>query len=231
MAESKKYLSNGIDMTIKNYISGLDNYVILSPSPDFPNIKSGSDIDLLVEDRNYAEKIIVKNLLSEVNKGFEVIVSVEKSHTHIDLIKNTSLYIRIDLIDSFIEFKKIKISRSLPIHILTNKIEKKIGEEIFFFASPLDDLLIRYIEYIEYFEMLPTKEKHLRYLYANLPDGEWNSFIDYCYRFIKIIHSTYQDTSSPRGQLPVLKFIKKIVSRLPYPIQKAIKTIYKKIKK
>lgn len=218
-------------MSIKSYISGLDNYVILRPSPDFPNVKPGSDIDILVEDRKYAEKIIVKNFLSEVEEGCEVVVSVEKSHTHIDLIKNTSLYIRIDLIDSFIELKKIKISRAFPIHILTNKIEKKIGEETFFFASSLDDLLIRYIEYIEYFEMLPTKEKHLRYIYANIPDGDWNYFIDYCYRFIKIIHSTYQDAPPQKERSPLLKFIKKFVSILPYPMQKIIKTIYKKIKR
>lgn len=97
-------------MSIKSYISGLDNYVILRPSPDFPNVKPGSDIDILVEDRKYAEKIIVKNFLSEVEEGCEVVVSVEKSHTHIDLIKNTSLYIRIDLIDSFIELKYQKLS-------------------------------------------------------------------------------------------------------------------------
>lgn len=187
---------------ILHILSKLDNYVVLRASDIFPNVAIGGDIDILVDDRAYAEKILVAYFLTSPYPNIEVEISQNSEHTHLDIINGKNLICRFDLIDSFNFLSKIHVNHSLTTHILGRKEIREVNGHAIFFPSKMDDLLVRYIEYIEYFSELPTKEKHIEYIFSHCEGKQWSQFFEHVQRYTKLIHDQYQngDFQLPRDK-------------------------------
>ncbi|WP_156925383.1 hypothetical protein [Nitratidesulfovibrio termitidis] len=187
-----------MNIDILEYLSLLDNYVVLRRSDVFPEIRFGGDVDLLVEDRDNAEKIFVEHFLQADVDAYSIQVERRAGHTHIDVFMENVLFVRFDLIDSFAFLSRIHVKPGFTAHALTNKISEIIDGKVIFFPAQLDDLLIRYLEYIEYFETIPTKEKHLAYVLKHAETVSWSDFINHVHRFTKLIHDAYVENSNKK---------------------------------
>lgn len=217
-------------LDILGYLSLLDNYVVLRRSDIFPEISVGSDIDILVEDRGYAEKILVEHFLQVDVDNYAIQVDRREAHTHIDLFADSVLLLRFDLIDSFEFLNKIHVKLGFCAHVLTNKTRERIDGKTIYFPAPLDDMLIRYLEYIEYFEAIPTKEKHLSYVLEHAAAAPWSHFIAHVHRFTKLIHDSYVENPNKqvawRAGVGFLQCSEHVVRRLPPAVKKPLKRVY-----
>lgn len=138
----------------------------------------GSDIDIFC----YHMDSFVDKILSIGNKyvqeGFFEIKLTRKSngnHIYVDFIKSEKIEFRFDLYQAMPSYKKIKVKEALFPSIIENAVgvENLYNKDSFqiFITSLIDDLLIRYIEFKEWYAERPDKIKHLDYIMNEISNG------------------------------------------------------------
>lgn len=198
-----------------------DDYVLLKKWGGFPEYTPGSDVDLLVVDRQRASRSVQDYLIKTIN-GEETILRVSdgKSHTHIDICEGKNIILRVDLIDGFDFFTKFAVQDALKIKIFLTRVAQKVGDFEVFIPCPDFDLLIRYLEYLEWFERRPDKIKHLDYILSHSDNAQREQLIENTHRYIRFHHTRWH------GKVPAKKggFKKpfKIFWELVYKIQKRL---------
>lgn len=129
---------------------GLD-YVILRNTYDFNDYPIGGDIDILTRDVSGFVTAIMKELNNYAINGYTIHKTIPDSHTHIDILKDKTLLIRFDLIDSL-----TLDTNTLITYLLANKKEKnKI-----MFPDAAGDMFTRLLEYFNN----TAKVKHLDFV-------------------------------------------------------------------
>jgi hypothetical protein len=101
------------------------------------------------------------------NKGFKIIVNEVSEHqVHVDFYapNNKKLEFRFDLMQSLKGYKKINVKPALFSSILENRVSVKQHNIDLYVPSQIDNLLIRYIEFIEYYDIRSDKIKHANYI-------------------------------------------------------------------
>ena len=98
---------------------------------------------------------------------------------------------RFDLYSSLPEFKKLSLKKHLFFDILKNKTSfysTYEGKEYpVYVPSEIDDLLLRYIEYMEWYQQRPDKIKHLNYILEGISSKQDKLiFIDKLHNYTKL---------------------------------------------
>lgn len=142
----------------------IEDYVLIKKSNEFPDYSSGSDVDLLVMDKDTALQKVVDFYESNFSSKRELKVTNKEYHCHIDFLINDKLDIRIDLIHNFNFFTKFSVKNGFFIKVFKDRqiFDTKNGSV--YIPVPEDELTIRYFEYLEYFDRYPNKIKHLDYI-------------------------------------------------------------------
>jgi hypothetical protein len=176
-----------------------DEYVLLKKWPEFPVFLPGSDIDLLVIDRFTASEKIQK-YLSEILDGSECFLRVTEGryHIHLDLIRENKLWIRLDLIDELDFYTQFSIQPALKTKLFLERKSIDVDGHAIYIPSPEHELIIRYYEYLEWFERRPDKIKHLDFILANSTPEQQEKIIENAHRFIRLHHAQWQGEVPPR---------------------------------
>lgn len=147
-----------------------ESYCIIKMDDNLPNYYEYSDIDIFCYDiSNLADKIF-KIGNKYVEAGFEIRVTEvnSKNQVHIDFYIDNRLDFRFDLYQHLPNYKKIIIKPAFFSSIIENRIciAKNFNNEQFeiYVPSKIDDLILRYIEYIEYYDIRADKIKHMDYI-------------------------------------------------------------------
>jgi len=170
-----------LDLT--QFFSGIDNYVILRLSDDFPDCAEGSDIDILCEDKEQALNHILKVGKTYKEQGFQIKVSRADNHIHIDFYSPSAdkLSLRFDLIEN-IAYKTFLIDFRFSGVVLGDRHTVLRKDVTVCVPSLENDLAVRFFEYYEYYQSgRPEKIKHYKYVEKH-----------YCSKFIDVIN-TYSD--------------------------------------
>jgi len=154
---------------------------------DFPDYNIGSDIDVFCDNIDDIAREIIYIGNQYCKQGFEIRVkNANASHIHIDFITGYKLDFRFDLYGALPPYKKLRIkgdyftkiiNDSVPINFDRNQKQYQI-----YVPSDLDDLVLRYIEYIEWYELRPDKIKHLDYITSAISNNKNNA------QFLEILH-------------------------------------------
>lgn len=161
----KKIITSLLLRRIYEFLSSNENlnYVLLKKSSSFPQIKFGSDLDILTND----SKIFIKEFTKFAKKMMGLKLSniiKSKSHTHIDIYYKKFHILKLDLIDTSHNLDYIKDTKNFLNNIITNQevytykflLKKyKISVPIIF-----DDLIIRMNELNTY----PHKDQHKEFI-------------------------------------------------------------------
>lgn len=194
---STQHCSNKIDLDKFFFEAMNHNYVIIKIN-HFPNYYKGSDIDIFCENTVAFAKLIlgIGNIYVE-QQNFEIIVETTKdnTHTYIDFYINGDLDFRFDLYSTLPEFKNLSLKKDLFFDILKNKTPfysiYKGKEYPVYVPSETDDLLLRYIEYLEWYQRRPDKIKHIDYILERiLSDKDKLIFIDKLHNYTKLNRSS-----------------------------------------
>jgi hypothetical protein len=182
-------------LNIKDFFSAIadEKYVIIKLASSFPDYCSGSDVDILCSD---IKKIIDKILTvgnRYVEDGFRICVTTPSEISgYVDFYEPNSdkIEFRFDLHGSLPDYNKIHLSPSYFFIILETRkkiaIEHNDSSFSVFIPSYIDDILLRYIEFIEWYEQRPDKIKHLEYVLNKLKnDKEREEFLDRLHLYTK----------------------------------------------
>lgn len=199
-------------------------YSIIKLNPLFPSLDTNSDIDVFVKNKN--EFILELNSKIKRFDNISIIIkNINTSHTHYDIILNLNsiLLIRVDIYSRMPNFQVVKVKENLFESILensknkyflinTNKIKVKIPN---FYL----DLVIRYIEYYEFFWTGNPKDQHIEFVKNTLLTNKKKQrvFIDYINHFTQLpldFHFKYSNQIQKYKKSVTTKYyIKKILSR------------------
>lgn len=142
----------------------IEDYVLIKKGKEFPDYSPGSDVDLLVMDKDTAlQKVVDFYELYFSSKG-ELKVSDKEYHCHIDFLVDDTLDIRVDLIQNFNFLTKLSVKSAFVIKIFKDRQFIDFENDFVYIPAPEDDLTIRYFEYLEHFDRYPNKIKHLDYI-------------------------------------------------------------------
>jgi hypothetical protein len=170
-----------------------DEYILLKRWDNFPAFLPGSDVDILVVDRYLASQKIQKYLNSILDhEEYFLQVTEGTSHIHVDVIHGKDIWIRCDLIDDFDYFTRFSIQNALKIKLFLSREKKVIDHQEVYVPSPEFDYLLRYFEYLEYFETRQDKIKHLDYILANATSEQQAELINDAHRYIRFNHLQWQ---------------------------------------
>lgn len=160
---------NLLDLERFFYALRLEQYVVVRFADFFSNYSLNSDIDIFCYDKkSVAEKILhVGNYY--VAQGYEIdLYDVEKGHSQIDFMFGGELHIKFDLYQELPEFEKLVVLPQYIYSVLENSenSKRKFSGNEYNFKTPsvVDDCILRYIEYYEYSDIRPDKQKHLKYV-------------------------------------------------------------------
>jgi len=173
-------------INLEEFFYGLANeiYCIIKIKNNFPDYSLGDDIDVFCYDSiTFSKKILeIGNIY--LFQGFEIKVMSTSGYqqTYIDFFYNGNLEFRFDLYQSLPVYKNIKIRPALFSSIIENAVPKKryFQNQQFniYLPNAVDDMLIRYIEYHEWYIQRPDKIKHLEYIMKNSDEQSRISLFD-----------------------------------------------------
>lgn len=151
-------------------------YVIIKISEEFPNYYKGSDIDVFCNDiKEFSNSIFkVGNRYLSQNDRIEVINNEKNNHTHIDFYFNEELDFRFDLYSAMPIFNIINMKKFYFYSVIDRRsfFSREFNGKRYkiFIPNEIDSLILRYLEYLEWYEKRPDKIKHIDYIYDKMKD-------------------------------------------------------------
>jgi hypothetical protein len=142
-------------------------YCIVKLDGTFPNYQAYSDIDIFCYDIKKMVRSALKFGNEYASRGFKIKVNeVSENQVHVDFYApgEKKLDIRLDFMQYLGGYKKINVKSALFSSILEGRVPIKQNGIDLFVPSPIDDLLIRYIEFVEYYDIRADKIKHAEYI-------------------------------------------------------------------
>jgi hypothetical protein len=170
---------------LEDFFEKLDNeYYCIVKRGDIEKYISGSDFDIFCFDMQSFSKKVISASQEYIKDGYELKINDSRSaHWHIDLLKDGNIEIRFDLYNTMPSYKNINVKNSLFSSIVENRVSELVmlnDKSIrIYYPSLVDEIIIKYIEYIEHYKLRPDKVKHLDYVLEKIEKDEDNKkFID-----------------------------------------------------
>ena len=141
------------------------HFVVMKTLPE-PDPKPGSDIDLLCQDAIMLGRAFVRNARPLIALGYEIRISSlpETDQTHIDLMLDDAIQLRIDLHEGLGCYPGLTVRETFARGVIDRKqnasIKTPLGDLHLPIPEPIDNLVLRYLEYHAFFDARPDKVKH-----------------------------------------------------------------------
>jgi hypothetical protein len=178
-------------------------YVIVKLG-DFPNYYKRSDIDVFCYNKDEFAKQILNVGNCYLDQGFEIRVTDENAlHTYVDFYLDGELEFRFDLYQSLPKYERIRLKQHYIYSVIENAsvLHREFDgvQYPIYVPSTIDELLLRYVEYIEWYELRPDKVKHLDYILdAVASDSTRIGFLDKLHLYTELPSSDFRDASHYR---------------------------------
>jgi len=160
-----------------------ENYFI-SKRSDIGRYKKGADIDIFCMDLKCCSGAIIKSSNKYIEEGYTLKINDRSdNHRHIDILKEKDIELRFDLYSGIENYRKINIKNGLIGSMFENKVSESLTIRdkavLVYYPSLIDEVLLRYLEYIENYQLYPDKIRHLDYILKELESDEsLKAFLD-----------------------------------------------------
>lgn len=189
-------------------------YCVIKLDEDFPNYHENSDVDIFCFDINKISNIILGIGNKYVKNDFEIKVhSINKSQVHIDFYNKESnaLDLRFDLYQEFPNYKRVNIKPGFFSTIIENRV---LNNKNVYVPEKIDDLILRYIEFIEWYEIRADKLKHINYIFEKASESEIKVLLNKLHYYTAL-----PDINIPLSKKSSSKNLKKYLSWLLRPFK------------
>jgi len=145
-------------------------YCIIKLSGEFPDFIPGSDIDIFCFNINRVKNKILAILNKYIDNKYYVKVTNKPNdeHFYIDIIYDKKIYLRYDIWGKLPEYNNINVKSALFESIVEHREVKQVVNQErkfeIYIPAAIDEMIIRYIEYHEWYAMRPDKLKHIDYI-------------------------------------------------------------------
>lgn len=204
-----------------------EQYCIVKKPIKFPKYEEGEDIDIFCY---FVERVIEKLLFKLKDYPFEIKVKKENKRAYIDLLKDDKIYFRFDIYGEIPKYKNILIKDAF----FSSIIENSHFENNIKVPSKIDEMIIRYLEYQEYYAQRPDKIKHIEYIKEYLNEKNKKIFFDKLHYYTELPQLDYK-VKKPSFIREFLKYVKNRVlivknSLKSYGFKITIKKILKRLR-
>ncbi len=153
-----------------------ESYVVIKPSNKLPDYDIGSDIDIFCY---HTDNIVEKTsafLSNYLHDKSTISVSDSATKVHVDFIVDNEINFRFDLYKQLPTYKNIRLKPAFFSSVIESSVVRNITENnratTIKVPSVIDDLILRYVEYHEYYAARPDKIKHIEYIQQKIADND-----------------------------------------------------------
>lgn len=189
-----------------------ESYVVIKPSCKIPDYDIGSDIDMFCY---FTDKIVGKItiFLSEYLDGKSKITVIDSpTKVHVDFIVNNEINLRFDLYKQLPIYRNISLKPAFFSSVIESSLVRNITENnrtaSVKVPSETDDLILRYVEYHEYYAARPDKIKHVEYIQQKVAGNESEQ--------IKMLDKLHYYTAFPKVAYREKTFKERLVAKRDY---------------
>jgi hypothetical protein len=136
----------------------------------------GSDIDILCLDKAALGKQLLRNCRLLIEHGYTIRLRElpETDQAHLDIMQGRMIALRLDLHEGLGAYQRVPIKDTFEQRLLDRRewatVDCPAGVLRLAVPDPIDNLVLRYLEYHEWFEARPDKVKHAEYIAKQLTD-------------------------------------------------------------
>lgn len=175
------------------------SYCIVKMSELFPLYRQGDDIDIFC----YSVDEIVKRLIAigkdYVDAGYKIHVKSihNKKHVHVDFINSNEIDVRFDIYGALPVYDKLMIKPAFFESVIENSQSIKYSSNscstIIKIPSIIDEMLICYFEFAQWYDVRPDKLKHLNYVTDSLQESNKSKFFEKLHHYTSLPNTYYQE--------------------------------------
>ena len=151
------------DQTQAHDIAVMKSLPAGSPEP-------GSDIDLLCTDKVALGKRLLRNCRPLIKEGYTLRLRdrPETDQAHLDILHGNKITLRLDLHEGLGAYQRVAVKATFAQRLLTRRewaeVECPGGTLTLPVPEAIDNLVLRYLEYHEWFDRRPDKIKHAEHI-------------------------------------------------------------------
>lgn len=153
-----------------------ESYVVIKPSSKLPDYDVGSDIDIFCYHTDKIAEKISGFLTDYVDEHSIISVTDSPAKMHVDFVINNEINFRFDLYKKLPKYKHISLKPAFFSSVIESAITVELSHNevsaVVKVPSLTDDLILRYVEYHEYYAARPDKIKHIEYIQDKLSNSE-----------------------------------------------------------
>lgn len=170
-------------------------YCIVKVPDHFPNYYKGSDLDLFCYDINNLGKRLIAIGHTIVSSTIEIKITINNDYqqVYIDFINSGCLEFRFDLYSQLPNYKKLNIKQALFESIIENRIKKEMDSIYYFVPNAIDDAVVRYIEYHEWYSQRPDKIKHVDIILSKFSNEDLYVILSKLHHYISLPQYTQNE--------------------------------------
>jgi hypothetical protein len=149
-----------------------ENYCIIKLPNNFPDYDIGSDLDIFCYDVDNIAKLILSNVQKYITSNKEVKITKNHNQIYIDIVENKIIHFRFDLYGKLPYYNNINIKKAFFSSVIENTKNIDIKNITIKVPSDMDEAILRYIEYQEWYAQRPDKIKHIKYLEERIKSND-----------------------------------------------------------
>jgi hypothetical protein len=198
-----------------------EKYVVMKLSDTFPDYQLGSDIDILCQDNQQVVSKVIPILNTYISDESKVKVTDYGGQIHVDILENGRIHLRFDLYSKNPGYKNVVLRPEYYVSVIEHSRTVNVGSINVKVPALIDDLMIRYLEYQEYYSHRPDKIKHIVYIEEKIKERQINPSdlfdrLHYYSEIPDVDMLSMKQSQSTRSILYFLKKIKRISSGLKH---------------
>ena len=163
-------------------------YCIIKLPESYHNYKIGSDLDIFCYNIHDIANIILCYLQKFITSELKIKIINNKIQILLDVIYNGKLYFRFNLYGALPHYMNIKIKEAFFSSVIENSKKVNIKNVKIKVPSDIDDVILRYIEYHEWYAEIPDKINHIKYIEAKIESKkiDLNNILDKLHYYTSI---------------------------------------------
>ena len=148
------------------------SYSVIKLPSEFPDYKIGSDLDIFCYDVEDISRVVLAYLQEIISKDLSVKIINRRTQIYIDLMYKDKIHFRFDLYGTLPTYKNILIKEAFFSSVIENSQTIEENGCKVKVPSQIDESILRYIEYQEWYGQRPDKIKHIKYLEEKIKNSE-----------------------------------------------------------
>ena len=198
------------------------SYVIVKLPPEFPLYQIGSDIDIFCYDVQKVSGRILACLNDYLNHNIKIDVTNNQKQLYIDIIHNSEIHFRFDIYGSLPNYKNVQIREAFFSSVIENYRLYELLDYQYRVPSELDECILRYVEYHEWYSERPDKIKHIEYLTSKIEAGSItkNLLLDKLHYYITLPDVSNTKSVSSNSTLRYLDYIFSMFKKIMFYLKR-----------